>query len=197
MDKALNLHLLRYVPADFLYLFQGELPGCDNSPGPLLPPEIKGPVIGVVGLGADVPLDFRAHLLCDLKDRRVGDDEGVRLHFPQLLKIFPHTGKVAVVGQDVGRHMDPHAVVVGKADALRHVLPGKIFRLGPQAEGLAAYIHCVRAEDHSGLQHLQAAGRDEQFRMSVHSVFPFFTLTASPSPRGRILVRSRSSCFNW
>ena len=196
MDKALDLHILRYVLSDLLDLLKRKLPGGHHPLSALFPPEIVGSIVGVVGLGADVSLDLRADFFGYLKDCRISNDEGIRFHFPKFLKVRPHTGKVVIVGQDIGCHMHPHAVLVGESDSLRHVLSGKVFRLCPQAKGLTAYIHCVRAEDHCCLQHLQAAGRDEQFRMSVHNVFPFFTLTASPSPRGRMLVNSRSSCFS-
>ena len=110
-----------------------------------------------------------------------------------------HTGKIPVVGQNIGRHMDTYPMGMGVADALPHILHGKILRFCTESKCLPADIYRVRAESNCYLQNFKAAGRHQQFRHFFHHCssflscsFRFFTLTVTPSPSGRIEVASSS-----
>ena len=151
VDKGLDLHILRDLRPDFPDLLQGKLPGRDDPLRPLLLPEPPGEIIRIVGLGADVAFNLRADLFCQHKNARIRDDQRIRPQFLQLLEILPNPRQIPVVGQDIRRHMNPHAMSMGEGDALPHILHGKILRLGPKAVGLSADIDRVRAEGHGGL----------------------------------------------
>ncbi len=49
------------------------------------------------------------------------------------------------MGQDIGRHIDLHAVLMSKGDPLLHLIRGEILRPGPEAEGVPADVDRIRA----------------------------------------------------
>ena len=146
-------------------------------------------------------IHFRQNPSCRRKHPGVRNDQGIRPHFPKLLKIPLHLVQVLIVGQDIGCHIHLDAPAVGKPDALFHILHGKIVGLCPKPESLSADIHGIRAVDHRGFQHTKASRRHQQLRLS-HPVFlsvsflcSFKTLKATPSPTGTIAVSNSSMCF--
>ena len=151
MDEALDLHILRDPLPDLPDLLKGQLPGGHHPLRSQLMPEQIRPIVGVVGLGADVDLHVREHPLGNGKYPRVRDDQSVGTDIPQLLKIRLHPGQILIVGQDIGGDIHLHAPGMGKGDPFPDLIVGKILRFRPEAERLAAEIHRIRAVDHRGL----------------------------------------------
>ncbi len=96
-------------------------------------------------------LHVRKHLPGDEKHSRIGDDQGIRLHIPQLLKIFFYLVQIPVMSQNIGSHIDPYSPLVGKTDPFSHFLQRKIVGLGPETESLTAQIYGIGAVDHGSL----------------------------------------------
>ncbi len=92
---------------------------------------------------------------------RIRHQDRVGPHLLQLLKISRRAGQVAVMGQNIGGHMDPDAMGVGIRDALSHVIGGEIPGFGPQAVGLSTYIYGIRPEIHRCPKDLQVLGGDQ------------------------------------
>ena len=164
MNKGLNLHIFRNLPADLPQFLQRQLPGRHHPFCALLIPEPPGQIIGIIGLRADMPLDLRADFFCQHKHARVRNDQRVRLQLPQLLKIGTDSLQIPVMSQNIRRHMNAYAMLVSELDSFFHILRGKIFRLGSETEGFSADVDSIRAESHGSLQDLQAAGRYQKLR---------------------------------
>ena len=71
MDKCLNLHIPGNIGTNLPDFLQGKLPCTHHTLSPQFMPEPVSAVIGVVGLGADMPLNLRADFLCDHKNTGV------------------------------------------------------------------------------------------------------------------------------
>ena len=148
VDKALHLHIRRYILPDFPDFLKGKLPGTDHPLCPQLMPEPVGHIIGVVCLRGNVDINFRADSFCQHKHSRVRDNQRVRRKLPEFFKIFFGSRQIPVMRQNVCRHMHPHVSGMGKGDSLFHILMGKVFGFGAQAESLSSYVYGVRAEQH-------------------------------------------------
>ncbi len=141
-----------------------------------------------------MPLNLRANFLCHHKNCRIRDNQRVRPQGFQFPQIFFHSRKVFIMRQYVHRDMHSGSVTVGKLNSFPHVFHGKIFSLGAKPKSLAAHIYRVGSVYHCRLQNFQAACRNQKFRASffishLHSSFrSFFTLSATPSPRGMMEV---------
>lgn len=147
MYEALNLHVLR-DPGPYLLDFRQRKFPCRNHPaGAKLVPEQVSTIVCIVGLGADVDFHVRKDAPCDHENAGIGNDERIRPDLRKLPKIRLHAGKVAVVGQDIGRDVHLDAAGVCKSDALFDLLVCKILRLGPEPEGLSAKINGVSPVD--------------------------------------------------
>ena len=161
MNKCLDLHILRDMRPDLPDLLKREFPCRHDTFRAQSVPEKTGFIIGVVRLCADVAFNLRADLPGVGKNSRIRYDQSVRLQFFQLLQIFPHSGKISVMSQDIDRHIYFHPMRMGEGDPFRHILMRKILRFCPKSEGFSADIYRIRAENHSDLQDFQTAGRHQ------------------------------------
>ena len=186
-------------------LRKGELPGGHDPLRPELVPEAAGPVVGRVCLRADVEIDLRHDSARKGEHARVRDEDRIGFHFPKFLKIRLRLIKVPVMGKDIGGHVHLYAPLMGKRDALLHLLRREIVGLSPKPEGLPSDVDRIRPVEDRDLQDVKAPRGYQKFRM-FHTAPPkkaaasaaaryiqSFTLTARPSPAGRIVVTRLSS----
>ena len=96
-------------------------------------------------------LHLRQDPLCSHKHAWIGNDQSVRADFPQLFKIFLHSRKIVVMGEDIGCDVHLHAPLMGKGDPFPDLFICKIFSLRPESKGLASKINGVGSIDHSSL----------------------------------------------
>ena len=155
-------------------------------------PEKVGSVVGVVCLGTDMQLHIRQHPSCNGKNSRVGNNQRIRTDFLQLLKISLYSRKVLIVGQNIGCNINFYPMLMGKGDSLPNLLIRKISGFGPEAECLSSQIYCISSVNYSRFQYIQTASRNQKFCFSHGSLLGIFTLKATPSPMGTMLVFSSS-----
>ena len=142
------------------------------------------------------------------KHSRIRDNQGIaglRLHVPQLPKIFRRPLKVVIVGKNIRRDINLHAVGMGKSNPFRHLLSGKIFRLCPQSESFSSDVDRIRTKKHRCFQHFQTSCRNQQLRLpsvtqsrspsppllrKLFYAFSILTLSVTPSPTGSTAVSS-------
>ena len=160
MHKRLDLQIIRNMRPDLFDLCHRELPRGNDPLRSQLIPEAVRLIICIICLCADMAFNFRTDALCDRKYTWVCDDQSIRPNLFQFLKIGFHACEVAIVRENIRRHIYLYAMLVCKGNALLHILHRKIFRLGAQTECLAANVYRICAKHHCGLQYLQAARRD-------------------------------------
>ena len=154
MDKALNFHLRRDFFSNSFDFYQGKFSGRYYSFSSQFPPEQIGFVIRVIRLCRNMHLHLGPYFLGDHEHSGIGNDQCVRLfrfHIPQLGKIFSRTVEIVIVCQNIGGHINFHAMGMGKSHSLRHLFAAEILRFGPQSECFSANVYSVCSEHHRGL----------------------------------------------
>ena len=109
-------------------------------------------------------IDIRAYPPGPHKESRIRHKQGVRPDLFQKGKIFVRLFQIRVMGQDIDRDVDLHAVFMGEPDPLRHLFLRKILSLCPEGESLPSDIDRIRPVEDGCLQYLQAGSRNQQLR---------------------------------
>ena len=138
---------------------------------------------------------FRHH-----EDAEVGDEQCVDADLLQVAQVVRQAHEVAVVREDVDRHIDLLVECMGELDRLAQFLLGEIAAKRAQPVELAAKVNGIGAIEQRHLHLLERPGRGQEFRFLQH-VFPPILIylsssgctawrreTASPSPRAKISV---------
>ena len=144
MDEGLNLHLLRDMGTDVLNLCKGQLTGSNHTGGSHIPPEIKGSVIGVVGLGTDMNLNIGIQrILGNHEHTGICNQDRIRMHFVQLFEILLGLWQVIIMGQNIGGNVHLHIPLMGELYSFHHLFMGKVLGLGTKSEGFSTDIHRI------------------------------------------------------
>ena len=78
MNKRLDLHLLRNMLPNLFDLRQRQLPRCHDALRPLFIPELIRPIVRIVRLCTDMPLNLRAHFHRNPIHSRIRNNECIR-----------------------------------------------------------------------------------------------------------------------
>ena len=151
MHKCLNLHIIRNMGTDLPDFLQRKLSCSHHSLRSQLIPETIRFIIGIIGLGTDMALNFRTDFSGISKNSRICDNEPVRLQFLQLFQIFPDTCEIIVMCQNIHSHINLHSMLMGKCNSLCHILMGKILCLCTESKSFPADIYSICPKDHSNL----------------------------------------------
>ena len=162
VDKALDLYgLLLLEDPDLL---EGQFPGRHD-------PFHAEPLEKAHGfrprdrhLRRRVERKARAPLMEPGQNTDVLHDRSVQPLFVQVLRETDSLLQFALFCEDIERQVHFFAENMGLPDGSDDVFPGKVLRVRPRAEFLAAQIHGVRTCFHRAEKSLPASGRREEFR---------------------------------
>ena len=137
---------------------------------------------------------FRHH-----KDAEVGDEQCVDADLLQVAQVVGQAAKVAVVREDVDRHIDLLLELVGEPDRLAQLFSREVAAERAQAVELAAEVDGVGAVEQRHLHLLEIPCWGQELRLFHHvwyssdNLFDSFAAgqqreTARPSPRSKISV---------
>ncbi len=141
VNEALHFHT--GFPNNFGNLGQRKFSGRIDPDSPHVFPESGTGRVGDIGLGADMNGYVGNQAPGHPEDSRIGHDDGIRPHPPDIAKIVGNGRHFMIAGINVAGHIDFFSAIMDKANGRcqfrKSEIPGKI----AQAEILAGQIHSI------------------------------------------------------
>ena len=120
---------------------------------------------------------MRTHVQGDLRSNftgkascpKISDDEGIDIRITQGSQICWKRLDIAVVHDDVERHVHLDVMSMSVANCRRNLVEGEVARPLPHAKAIAGQVDSIGAEAHRILQLLESTRRRKKF----HGYLPF------------------------
>ena len=159
MYKCFNLQVIRNISPNLCNFFNGQFPRRNHSFGTKSLPEKICLVIDIIALCTNMNFYLRAHLSCNGKYTRIGNDQRIRSDFMQLPEILAHPLQITVMRSNICRYKNTFSMFMCETDSLCHILHREIFSLYAKSIHFSTDINRICTVHYCHFQHFQAACR--------------------------------------